>query len=257
MYKFEKIVEAQNVWVPSSCIGESGEDDGTPKEVVVPAQKSNGDRSGYNHGELVHHDDDARSPAEAEASKLIHDSSSKEPTQKNDHPIDEENRSIENKVKLGGMDSEIGVQAKHVDGISESDTVAKSDTFETKHKNSAGTAEHVVTEVKSECEGLDVTIESTNQDADDKECMDRMKDTSSYHSDTSKVVRSSFAEVDGGSYTDAGKVSFPGRCPIGGCWKGYFENVSVSVLVCITLVSRLHLCASTVVLPLKCITDCI
>ena len=37
----------------------------------------------------------------------------------------------------------------------------------------------------------------------------------------------SFA-FDGKKYTDAGLEAHPKKCPVGGCWKGYFENVSVS-----------------------------
>jgi len=37
---------------------------------------------------------------------------------------------------------------------------------------------------------------------------------------------STFAEVEGGTFTDAGRVTYPDKCPIGGCWKGFFENVS-------------------------------
>lgn len=40
---------------------------------------------------------------------------------------------------------------------------------------------------------------------------------------------STFAEVEGGTFTDAGRVTYPDKCPIGGCWKGFFENVSVSL----------------------------
>jgi hypothetical protein len=38
-------------------------------------------------------------------------------------------------------------------------------------------------------------------------------------------IGSSFADVDDGIYTDGGTV-YPENCPKGGCWKGYFENVS-------------------------------
>ena len=38
-------------------------------------------------------------------------------------------------------------------------------------------------------------------------------------------VGSSFADIDGGVYTDGGMVH-PEKCPKGGVWKGYFENVS-------------------------------
>ena len=38
----------------------------------------------------------------------------------------------------------------------------------------------------------------------------------------------SFASTgEGSKFTDGG-IKYPRRCPIGGCWKGYFENVSVS-----------------------------
>jgi len=42
------------------------------------------------------------------------------------------------------------------------------------------------------------------------------------------LVGDTFATMsDGDKFTDAGETN-PKTCPIGGCWKGYFENVSVS-----------------------------
>lgn len=39
------------------------------------------------------------------------------------------------------------------------------------------------------------------------------------------ILGSSFADIDDGIYTDGGTI-YPEKCPKGGCWKGYFENVS-------------------------------
>jgi hypothetical protein len=40
-------------------------------------------------------------------------------------------------------------------------------------------------------------------------------------------ISSTFAFSDGAEFTDAG-LDVSNKCPIAGCWKGYFENVSVS-----------------------------
>lgn len=41
-----------------------------------------------------------------------------------------------------------------------------------------------------------------------------------------EVNGNSFADIEDGIFTDAAKSIYPEKCPIGGRWKGYFENVS-------------------------------
>ena len=49
-----------------------------------------------------------------------------------------------------------------------------------------------------------------------------------------KLVGSTFAVADGAEFTDAG-LDLSNKCPVAGCWKGYFENVSVSIEALIML----------------------
>ena len=81
----------------------------------------------------------------------------------------------------------------------------------------------------SEGEGI-ITQHSLKKDFVNKDDIATFATTESSSSNNNKNHEPS-------SFTDAGLI-YPDKCPRGGCWKGYFENVSVSgVVQCVCCVN--------------------
>lgn len=244
MYKFEKIVEAKNVMVPSSFIGESEEDD-VEEETGEQQENTQGDvHNGADEGEasqLVDGDDDDdadRLELKKKRDEFYNDGENQLSNQMNETETSKLGKSVD-------VGHENTSEEKVADIVEKGDDEKKErivediDVTNTAKKSSMeAQQQYPLAMDKASSESASNRAESeTNPDKNaqqhvENDCLEMSKDEDSHDSfKTAKLSGSSFAEVEGGTFTDAARASYPDSCPIGGCWKGYFENISVRICI--------------------------
>lgn len=232
MYKFEKIVDAKNVMVPSSLIGESEDDDG---EEDIESQQENTHGDGPNTG-----------ADKAEASNSLNDDEDDDdndtrlqsPKKRED---DVQQCDVQNQVSNQTAESLPAKQRiKNLDvdleNTSEDIATEKGDDEKKQKINQDKEISTTIEEFPMKDHSASKRAESDSKqfsdakEHDEKQGTEEVKDENLHDESfkTDKIMSgSSFAEVEGGVFTDAARASYPDTCPIGGCWKGYFENISL------------------------------
>lgn len=242
MYKFEKIVEAKDVMVPSSLINEVEEDD-VEEETGGEQENIQGEvHNGANVNEASRSldgggDEGGVSAAQKEHNESHHAEKAQLSNQDNQNLV----AKLENKMDVAPTNasnekipdmSEKGHEEKTEIIMPNNDVSSnvKEISMEVQNQQPIDLKE-IPSDSASNRASSGTQQETSAQKHDEKERTEKLKEENSRASlKTAKMSGSSFAEVIGGTFTDAARTSYPDTCPIGGCWKGYFENISVRLL---------------------------
>jgi hypothetical protein len=279
VYKFEKVVQAKDIVVPSSLgagvsgsEGEGGDDGDVEQDIEGDGEKL-GEQDEEEEEQEQEQEKDKKGDGTikeemngGQEDEEMKDSNQKEEEDKNkaeDTTLVPKVDAAETESKVSAAattESEESTTKKEQDGdvsmahVSQEVTNAtnddQGDAANASNEEAASSDEHPLTEVKNENEkdaDADANTDentdaNTDADADadaDAKNNDKALPNSneinvegSHTEDAGKTntaqTGSSFAEVEGGTFTDAGRDTFPDKCPVGGLWKGFFENVSVS-----------------------------
>lgn len=252
VYKFEKVVEAKDVVVPSSI------DDGNEGDQEQPLDQKQQKLQQQQQAQDKVQGEGSISAVKGEGKKDKTDEEMQDVGDKDGASI----KSNENSSSVKVEDISLSIStADHENAAPTEDAVERktdnaNNATVTKEEDADVTMEDLSKESTKDEEGAhdkpaaiatDIATDAaeTNKIEVKKEESKESGSTSNANTDantdtdakvddvdhTHKTQNSStFAEVEGGTFTDAARTTYPDKCPVGGCWKGFFENVSVSLL---------------------------
>ena len=249
VYKFHHISNAKEITVPSSLVtsddDDEDENDDDEKGLEVNNDEVGGPKPGSTEtGEPMSLDEGVKKEYDEQGQGEEQNSKQGIPHEKNDSE-ESKNRAVDEDLPSAIADAEPNNSETAKEGPSEDVNSAKvevksetddlkisDDEEENRSKEQIGPVQDSETNQKHKNADEEVgpnegNSASMKQDEDKGEMQSSIDGIDSTDNQD-KPVGSTFAEADGGEFTDAG-LDLSKKCPIAGCWKGYFENVSVSL----------------------------
>ena len=236
VYKFQEVTDASTIEVPSlqqvnlPSKEEEGEDNDTELPSVEEDKKSSKEEklleqpdikaSGSDLGNEKSEKNDNQEKKQSTESESLEQCNENSPP---DTDRENQNSSVEKQVQSAEKEGNDNV-------LDEKENNKKSS--EDKNENDADVNSQNEKSQKNEGEALNCnkneSIVETKPKLEEEKEEEKNKAKTDSNENNREEGRITFASENvGEKYTDAG-LKYSQKCPIGGCWKGYFENVSVS-----------------------------